>query len=98
MGEAVRVDLIHWIEIGGLKTKGYGHSNPTRLLWIQRLGAIPRVGAAALARLRLGPRRRGAKFAGVREINDLGVVSIGKRVRCDLFRMCDPPMCSNRGN
>ena len=24
MGEAVRVDLIHWIEIGGLTTKGYG--------------------------------------------------------------------------
>ena len=24
MGEAVRVDLIHWIEIGGLRTKGYG--------------------------------------------------------------------------
>ena len=98
MGEAVRVDLIHWIEIRGLKTKGYGHSNPTHFLWILRLGAIPRVGAAALARRRLYPRWRGAKFAEVHEINDLGVVLTGKRVKCDLFHVRDPPMCSNRGN
>ena len=52
----VRVDLIHWIEIGGLRTKGYG------LLILRvyfgsdggdRLG----VGAAELAGLE-SPRRR----------------------------------------
>jgi len=49
------------------------------------------VGAAALARRRLRPRRCGAKFAGVHEINDLGVVSTGKRVREAVGTTANPP-------
>ena len=49
------------------------------------------MGAAALARRRLRPRRRGAKFAGVHEVNDLGVVSTGKRVREAVGTTANPP-------
>ena len=49
------------------------------------------MGAAALARRRLRPRRRGAKFAGVHEINGLGVVSTGKRVREAVGTTANPP-------
>ena len=49
------------------------------------------MGAAALARRRLRARRRGAKFAGVHEVNDLGVVSTGKRVREAVGTTGNPP-------
>ena len=65
MGEAVRVDLIHWIEIRGLRTKGYG-------LLILRIyfgsDGGDRLGARAAAELAGDelPRRRSAGVSRIR--------------------------------